>query len=285
MSLDPEMTFWEHLDELAKRLKKSLFILVIVMMIIMSLPADLTRIYHLDFTNSVTLISSIITKIQSSLLPEGVTLIAFNWMDSFYIYFTFSFVLSFLICLPYIASQIYGFIAPAMYKEEKTSIVAFTGTFVFLFSLGCCYAYYVIIPITFKILYRFVNSTRIMPFYSVKGFFDIIVFSLLGSGLAYSFPLIIYMLVRTDIIQISDLTKVRKELFVGLLVVTAIITPDPTPISMLLLTIPFFLLYEISIVVLKRLMRNRPDWVIEKGLEKSHELLAKVQAQSNPQIN
>ena len=149
--------------------------------------------------------------------------------------------------------------------------------------MGVAYAYYVIVPATFTILYRFVNQARVMPFYSVKDFFEVITFGLFGTGLFYTFPLYVYLLVRIDLIRVEDLKNIRRELFVGLSIITAILTPDPTPVSMLLMTIPFFILYEISIIVLTIIMKDKPDRLILEGTEKAIELLARNQSNESTQ--
>jgi sec-independent protein translocase protein TatC len=254
--------------------------LVIVMMIVMSLPADLEKIIRLDFSDYTLLVSKIIEMLQEAVLPEGVTLIAFNWLDSFYIYVMIAFTISFIICLPYIATQVYAFLAPAIYENEKKGLFVFVGTFVLLFLLGVTYAYFILIPATFRVLYQFVYQTRVMPFYSVKDFFDIISFGLVGSGLFYTFPLVIYTLVVIDILIVDDLRRMRKHLFLGLAIVTAFLTPDPTPVSMLLMTIPFYILYELTIIILSRVMKNRPNRVIEAGIHASLEVLGKTEDSS-----
>jgi len=277
MSEDEELGIWDHVQELSSRLRRIMVVLLITMMIVMSLPADLSKIVKLDFTDYTLFVSKIMGLIQETLLPEGVTLIAFNWLDSFYIYVIISFTISLIICLPYVATQIYAFLAPAIYENEKKGLFVFVSMFVLLFLLGVTYAYFILIPATFKVLYQFVYQTRVMPFYSVKDFFDIISFGLVGSGLFYTFPLVIYTLVVIDIIIVDDLRKMRKHLFLALAIVTAFLTPDPTPVSMLLMTIPFYILYELTIIILSRIMKNRPSRVIEKGLQASLKLLGKIE--------
>jgi sec-independent protein translocase protein TatC len=276
MSEDEELSIWDHVQELSSRLRRIMVALIITMMIVMSLPADLEKIIKLDFSDYTLLVSNIIEMLQEAVLPEGVTLIAFNWLDSFYIYVMIAFTISFIICLPYIATQVYAFLAPAIYENEKKGLFAFVSVFVFLFLLGVSYAYFILIPATFRVLYQFVYQTRVMPFYSVKDFFDIISFGLVGSGLFYTFPLVIYTLVVIDLIMVDDLRRMRKHLFLGLAIVTAFLTPDPTPVSMLLMTIPFYILYELTIIILSRVMKNRPSRVIETGLQASLEVLGKT---------
>ena len=116
---------------------------------------------------------------------------------------------------------------------------------------------------------------RLFPFFSVKGFFNMIAIGIMGSGLFYTFPLVIYLLVKVDIMNVQDLKDNWKALFIALLIVTAILTPDPTPFSMLLMSVPFYFLFELTILILSRTESRRPsDIIIEKGLKASKELLA-----------
>jgi len=277
LSDDYELEFWDHFEDLSSRLRKILYALIIVMVLVMSLPSDFSKIWQLDFNDYTLLITDLMQMFQNTLLPEGVTLIAFNWLDSFYIYFVICFAISFLICLPYIAYQLYGFLAPAIYANEKRVLFTFITLFVLLFLIGVAYAYFVLVPMTFTVLYKFVYQTNVMPFYSVKDFFELIAFGLFGSGLFYTFPLVLYLLVTIDLIIIDDLKEMRRHIFVALSALTAIITPDPTPVSMLLMTIPFYILFELSILILSRIMRNKPDRVLDAGFNAAQELLARTE--------
>ena len=270
-----ESDVWVHFDELMSRMRKIVYVLVFSIVIVMSLPADLSKLTRLDFNDYELLVTVLMGYIQDTMLPEGVTLIAFNWLDSFYIYMSLSFAISFTIALPFIAYQVYGFIAPAIYENEKRSIITFVIVFMVLFLFGVTYSYYVIVPTTFSVLYKFVNQTRVMPFYSVKDFFEVITFGLLGSGLLYTFPIVIYFLVQLDLLLVEELKSMRRHLFVGLSILTAVLTPDPTPVSMILMTIPFYFLFEITIIVLSITMRNRPDRTLEEGRTAAEELLAR----------
>jgi len=277
LSDDYSEGIWDHLEELTSRLRHIVYALLIVMLIVMSLPSDLSKIWQLNFTDYSFMVTDLMQLLQSALLPEGVTLIAFNWLDSFYIYFVISFAISFIICLPYIAYQIYKFIAPAIYENEKRVLFTFVTLFVLLFLLGVVYAYFVLVPATFTVLYKFVYQTNVMPFYSVKDFFELISFGLFGSGLFYTFPLVLYLLVQVDLLSVDDLKSMRRHIFVALSFFTAIITPDPTPVSMLLMTIPFYILYELTILILGQLMKNKPDKVLEEGIVAAEEFLARKQ--------
>ncbi len=277
MSHDDEQSVWDHLEELATRLRRSLLVVVVSTIVIMSMPSDPRQILKLDFGGYRPLISTLLEVIQDSLLPEGVNLIAFNWLDTFYIYFLVGISLGTLVSLPYLAYQLYQFINPALYPSERRSMYKFIAVFTVLFALGVAYAWFILMPTTFAVLYRFVYQSRVLPFFSVKDFFNMVAFGLVGSGLFYTFPIVIWMLVSADLLQIQTLKSNRKQLFVALIIVTAVFTPDPTPFSMLLMSIPFYLLYEITIQVLSRIKREPVDSVVEAGIRASRELLARSQ--------
>lgn len=276
MSDDKELPIWDHLDELARRLRRILVSVAVATIVMASLPADLARIAKLDFSNYRPMISIVMEVIQDTLLPEGVNLIAFTWLDTFYIYVIVAIALGTLISLPVIAYEIYQFVSPAMFSQERRYVFSFVTVFSILFLVGAIYAYFILLPITFKILLRFVNQTKIAPFFSVRDFFNIVAFGLLGSGLFYTFPLLIFLLVKIDLVDAQTLRENRKQIFVGLLIVTAVITPDPTPFSMLLMVVPFYILYELTIQVVSRVKRDEKIGdEIEVGVEASKRILKK----------
>ena len=270
-----ELSVWDHIEELTQRLRKIFLILIFSTVLISSIPSDLSKLIRMDFSHYKPLMATIMEIIQEALLPEGVNLIAFNWLDTFYIYFLMSFTFGLIITLPYTAFHLYSFIAPALYAHEKRGMIKFVIVFVFLFSAGVIYAYYLLLPTTFTVLYRFVFQTRVLPFFSVKDFFGMVAFGIFGSGLFYTFPLVIYLLVRAGLLEVSTVKKSRKQLFTALLIVTAFLTPDPTPFSMLLMTVPFYLLYEMTIFLLSNTSVDT-EIEIKKGLNASKEYLERL---------
>ena len=144
-----------------------------------------------------------------------------------------------------------------------------------LFTSGVAFAWIILLPTTFTVLYRFVYQSRVLPFFSIRDFYSMVAFGLLGSGIFYMFPLVIYALVLADLIQLQTLRSNRKQLFVALIIITAIFTPDPTPFSMLLMSIPFYILYEATIQILSRIKKEdkSDEHLIEMGIEASKKLL------------
>jgi sec-independent protein translocase protein TatC len=275
MSHDQEQSIWDHLEELATRLRRAFVALAIVTFTLLSIPSDITQILKLNFSGYRPLISTILEFIQETQLPTGVELIAFNWLDPFYIYFLVAFIIAFLITLPYLSYELYKFVNPALYEHERRGIFVFVLVVMTLFGIGAAYAWFLLLPTTFSVLFNFVNQSRVLPFFSVKDFYNMIAFGLLGSGIFYTFPVIIWLLVKADLLEVESLKRNRKGMFVGLLIITAIFTPDPTPFTMLLMSVPFYVLYEITIQILQRTAQNPERKIIEAGLRASERYLSK----------
>ena len=275
MSSDEEQSIWDHLEELATRLKRALLAIVIVTVLIISIPSDPREILRLNLSGYRPMISWVLEFIQESLLPEGVNLIAFNWLDTFYIYIVVAIVLGMLIALPFLAYEVYGFISPALYTHEKRPMYIFVAVVTILFTVGAAYAWFLLLPTTFTVLFNFVSQTRVLPCFSIRDFYNMVAFGLLGSGIFYTFPVIIYFMVAADFITVQALKNNRKQLFVVLIIVTAVFTPDPTPFSMLLMSIPFYMLYELTIQVLSRTRKEKPidQETIDRGVMASISLL------------
>jgi sec-independent protein translocase protein TatC len=278
MSHDQEQSIWDHLEEFATRLRRALTALALATFVIMMAPSDPAQILKLNFSDYRPLISSILEFIQESLLPGGVDLIAFNWLDPFYIYFLVAFIIAFLVTLPYLSWELYKFITPALYEHERKGIFTFVIVVVLLFGVGAAYAWFLLLPTTFSVLYNFVSQSRVLPFFAVKDFYNMVAFGLLGSGIFYTFPVIIWIIVKADLLEVESLKRNRKQLFVGLLFVTAILSPDPTPFTMLLMSVPFFILYEITIQVLQRTTPDPEKKAIQAGLRASERFLTREKA-------
>lgn len=284
MSVEDEIEIWDHLEELAQRLRRIVVAVFLATVLFTAMPSDLEKAMRLDFEGYTPLVSTLITFIQNSMLPEEVILIAFNWLDTFSIYVMMSVVMGIIVTLPYTTYHLFQFISPALYENERRTIYTFVAVATVLFLIGVTYAWFILLPTTFTMLYRFVYTSRVIPMYSVADFFNIFTMGLLGSGLFYMFPLVIWLLIKVDLIEVQTLKSNRRQLFVGLLIITALL-PDPTPLTMFLMSIPFYIIYEITIQILSRMTRPRKDETIERGVAASKKLLeAMTEAGERPTV-
>lgn len=251
---DKEMPFWDHVAELAMRLRIIIISLIISIIIIMVVPSDVNDLWNAFFGDLQyrPLVAVILDRMKNDLLPPDTVLIGGTIEDPITLYFEISMVIAVVISSPIIAYEIYAFIAPGLYAHEKRFLKRFVLGFTIMFVLGVIYAYYFILPITFRILFIFTDIIGAEKIFTVRNFYDLVFLGLVSVGLFFTLPVFIILAIRFGVINTETLITYKRYLYVAIFTITAILTPDPTPVSMLLLSIPFVVLYEISIVIGKR---------------------------------
>jgi len=250
------MTFMQHTVELLSRLRVIFVSVIFLGFFVAFWPLDITKLFSpmLEYT---PLVSLIMNRMKQDLLPAGARLIAGNIMDTAYLYLTISIMIGVILSSPVIAYEMYMFFNPALFPRERRWTSRIIFSFVGLFLFGAVLAYWVILPITFKILMWFVTSTGAEPFFNIADFVGIIVTLVAGVGLLYTSPIFIVFLGSQGIISSDYLTSNRKLVYAGFIVVAAILTPDPTIISDMVLFLPWLVLYEATILIVKRAEKKR----------------------------
>jgi len=246
----------EHLMELANRLK----IVVIALLVTCSvgfLPSD-PRGFLDPINNYHPIISLMMLKIRHDFLPAGATLIASGLVDTIFVYMYLTLLIGVVLSSPIIAYELYMYIKPALYPHERKHLLAYTGSFIGLFVLGLIMAYFLIIPLTFKILVWFINSGGAVPFIGIRDFYNWVLTLLLASGIFYTLPVFIVMLVQYGIIPAQSLAGKKKlMIYFALFIILNIITPDPTPITATIILIPFIVIFEVAALAAKRIDEGR----------------------------
>ena len=256
------MSIWEHLGELLSRLKIILFSVLISGLLIGFFPTNLEEILSsFDFSSPTILnytpfISIIMERMKSDLLPSGAELIAGNLMDTAYIYLILSFMVGIVVCSPLIAYELYAFFNPALLGSERKMMGTYIFAFIALFVFGIVLGYTMILPITFRIIMWFIYTAGALPYINIKDFFMMVITLIMGSGLLYTAPIFLVLLAEKGIITSKHLTDNRKMIYVGFLVVIAVITPDPTIITDLIIMVPFIVVFEMAIVFSRRVEKK-----------------------------
>lgn len=238
---------WEHSGELLHRTKIALVALFVASFSVSAIPVQITP-------NYIPLIFYVFRKMKD-LLPEGVELMAVGWVDILWIYVLLSLLLGFIASSPVIAYEAYKFLAPALHKHEKRMVLWFIFSFTILFIFGAVFSYSLILPITYRVLVGFIYTAGAVPLYSVLDFFTFTILAIFAVGLLFTFPVFSTLLIKMGLISPDYLASKRREALVGLLILTAIITPDATGITMLMLFIPMIVLFELAVQVGKRVQK------------------------------
>lgn len=162
----------------------------------------------------------------------------------------------FILAFPYILWEVWKFIKPALYKNEKTNAQSFIIVSSILFFLGVLFGYYLIIPLSVNFFATFTVSDHIQNQFNVDSYISMVKTSVIASGLVFELPIIIYFLSKLGIVSANFLRTYRKFAIVLILIVAAIVTP-PDVVSQIIVTIPILLLYEFSVLMAARIEKNR----------------------------
>ncbi|GAB4093114.1 twin-arginine translocase subunit TatC [Flaviaesturariibacter terrae] len=175
----------------------------------------------------------------------------------FSMFFTVCLIGGVIIAFPYIFFEFWRFVRPALTENERGN----TGGVIFwvsvLFFIGVLFGYFVISPYTIKFFAGFQLDDNIENRWTLSSYIDTMIPLVLGSGLAFQLPLVIYFLAKVGIVNATYLRKVRKYSIIIIFVIAAIITPGPDIVSQMTVALPLLLLYEISILLAGRVDKKK----------------------------
>ena len=221
------------------------------------LPANLQELS--SFRAYTPLVSLLMQKMKHDFLPSNATLIASGLVDTLFVYMYLTLLIGLVISSPVFAYEIYAYIKPALYPNERKYLLWFMLSFVGLFILGLAMAYFLIIPITFQILIWFIVSGGAAPFIGIKDFYNWILTLLAVSGIFYTVPVFVVLLVQFKIFSAKVISgKTKIFIYLGLWMLIWTFGPDPTPVLATIMVLPFAAVFEVALFVAKRIERNRP---------------------------
>jgi len=225
------MTFWEHLDELRSMLLKSL-----VAWMIASIAAFCFKepLFDLIFRP----------------LEQGQQLINIDVTAQFFTHVQVSLCVGFVIALPLIVAWLYGFVAPALYRNEKRYSLTFILSALVLFAAGVALNYFLIFPLSFHMLSTYQVSDIVVNQISLTSYISLLLVLSIFLGLMFEIPVLTWLLAKLGILRREHLKHYRGHVFVAILIIAAVITPTGDPFTLLLVTLPIYLLYELSILII-----------------------------------
>ncbi len=196
--------------------------------------------------------------------------------EAFFVYLKVSFFAAFCVTFPLISVQIWKFVAPGLYGNEKKAFLPFLIGTPVLFTLGAALAYYLVIPNAWNFFMSFqvgtessadlagmnkeqlagVLSIELLP--TVKEYWSLVMLLILAFGISFQLPILLVLLARVGIVTAEGLAAKRKFMVVGAFAFAAIMTP-PDPVSQIGLGIPILILYEISILFIRLTIKDKKD--------------------------
>ena len=166
-----------------------------------------------------------------------------------------SITLGFVVAFPYVIYQFWKFISPGLYTHEKRTASGFISISSLLFFTGVLFGYYVVTPLSIRFLGTYTVSAEIFNDFDLNSYTALVRASVLASGLIFELPILVYFLTKVGLITPELLRKYRKIALVMVMFLSAVITP-PDVASQIIVAIPVLILYELSIFISKRVVRN-----------------------------
>lgn len=244
--MQKQNSFWDHLDELRSTLIRIVIATALTSAIAFSFKETLFDIilapHRSDFITYKLLHAE---DFNISLMNVGLT-------EQFLVHVKAAFCVGLLVASPYILYMLFRFVSPALYDDEKkygTGIVC--GGYL-MFLLGTLVNYFLIFPLTVRFLGTYQVSTDVTNMLTLDSYIDNLMMMTLIMGLVFELPVVCWLLGKMGLINSQLMSQYRRHAFVAILIIAAIITPTGDPFTLFAVSLPIWLLYELSIKVLPK---------------------------------
>jgi sec-independent protein translocase protein TatC len=239
------LTFWDHLDEL-----RSVFIRILVVTAAAAVVAFCLK----DELFAIVLAprsSDFITYRLMGVEPFCVNLMNTGLTEQFMIHMKTAMYAGILVALPYIIYMLFGFISPALYDNERKYATLLCGSGYVMFMLGTLLNYFLIFPLTVKFLGTYQVSEDVANMLTLQSYMDTLLMMNLVMGIVFELPVVSWILGRMGLVNARMMKSFRRHAVVAIVAVAAIITPTTDAFTLIVVALPIWLLYELSIVIVR----------------------------------
>jgi len=227
----PNHTLFDHLLELRTRLLHAVLGVLVVFCSLAYFAQDIYQYLALPLLST---------------MPEGTQMIATDVASPFFAPFKLTIVLSMFIAMPYILYQVWSFIAPGLYRNEKRLVVPLMVGSTVLFYSGIAFAYFVVFPVVFS-FFNSVAPEGVTIATDISSYLDFVLKLFFAFGAAFEIPVVIILLCWTGVTDVNSLRQKRPYVIVGAFFIGMLLTP-PDIISQTMLAIPMLLLFEVGLI-------------------------------------
>jgi sec-independent protein translocase protein TatC len=260
LSSEQKQTIIEHLEEL----RKSLIISVVAIII--------AAVFCFSFNEQILeIILSPLTSLNERLIVTGVT-------EAFFVKLQLSLLGGVVFAFPVVAWAIWRFVKPALFPHERKYVYILLPTSIILFTSGVLFAYFGILRLVLNFLI-YIAGKNLETMFKVDQYVSFVMAFTIPFGLVFELPVIVFFLTKLGIITPQKLSRSRKYAILTIVILAAALTPGPDPVSQLLMAVPVYLLYEVSILVAKL---SRPGKGRDKSRSKSPQPQETAAAEDGP---
>ncbi len=267
---EDEPGFWDHLHELRKYLIRSFLLFVALFVLAFSFrewlfDGFLFRLMDPDFPiyRWLIVLAEWTGLAQQDEIIIGFQLISTRLAGQFMAHISLSAIAAFVLALPFLVFQLWLFVKPALYPHERKVVARGAIIIVGLFLVGSAFAYFILTPLSILFLGNYQVSPLVSNTITIDSYVGTFTSTLFLTGLVFELPVVLTVLARLGFVNSGTLRKARRFALVIGLIVSAIITPTTDPFTMIIVAIPLYLLFELSIMAVssrekKRGSKNHP---------------------------
>jgi len=239
------MTFWDHLDELRGVIVRMLLVIMLVAIVAFVMKDELFTVVLAPRT------SDFITYRLMGVEPFEIHLMNTGLTEQFMVHLKTAVYAGVLVASPYIIYLLFGFVAPALYDNERHFATLLCVSGYLMFMLGTALNYLLIFPLTLKFLGTYQVSEDVANMLTLQSYMDTLLMMNLVMGIVFELPVVSWLLGRMGVINAQMMQAMRRHAVVAILILAAIITPTTDAFTLFVVALPIWLLYELSIVIVR----------------------------------
>ncbi|MEI6433626.1 MAG: twin-arginine translocase subunit TatC [Bacteroidota bacterium] len=265
-----EMTFWDHLDELRGTLWRILIAIVLTSILAFSFKEILFDDIILAPKSKSFITYRLLCRLGEWLStpslcvdPSKFNLININLAGQFTSHMNISLIAGLILSLPYVLWELWRFIKPGLTEKEIGSSRGIVAITTLLFLTGVLFSYFIVAPLMINFLGGYVVSADVANQISLTSYVSSISMMTLLMGLLFELPVLVLFLTKIGIITPKYLKKYRKHTVIGILIIAGIITPSPDIFSQVVVALPLYALFEMSLLISSRMYRKKQEELAE----------------------
>ena len=256
------LTFWDHLDELRAVIVKVALVAVFFSVVASCFKDELFAVI-LAPTHTGFVTYGLLDRLGGGFMfPDGggeaTRLINTELAQQFLIHMKVAFCAGIICASPYILFQLFRFVSPALYADERRHLLRVAVPGYFMFLLGVLLSYFLIFPLTYRFLGSYQVSGSVENMISLESYISTLAMLSLWMGVMFELPILCWLFARLGVLTPGFMRARRKHAVVVILILAAIITPTSDIFTLLVVSLPVYLLYEASIHVVKHASKPRP---------------------------
>ena len=239
-SKDADMSFVDHLRELRTRLLRSVLLLVVIFVALFYFAND---------------IYTLVAAPLLAMLPETSSMIAIDVTSPFFAPFKLTLAAALALAMPVLLYELWAFVAPGLYKQERRAFLPIVASSIVLFYLGVSFAYFAVLPIIIG-FFTSVGPGEVAVMTDINSYLGFVLKIFFAFGIAFEIPIAVVLLAHAGLVNVEAMRSKRRYIIVGCFALGMLLTP-PDIFSQSLLALPMWLLFEVGLFFSERIVRKK----------------------------